>query len=225
METEVQSFLEGKGEGIFDGTLLPVLSSAALGVLICMVYRYLHGGRSSHAKFSVSLAAIAVLTGTLVSVTGESVALSLAMAGLLAVLRFRMAIRDSTDGSYIFWAVAAGLCCGAGRYFAAVAGSAALFALLLLLGRIRDENRVLLVVRAIPKARKEIEDMVASCYGRKAQLRVQNTTLEGVELIYEMSGDVCREAPGAGRDITEILYQLGGVEYVNLVFKGEEPDE
>ncbi len=45
---------------------------------------------------------LTVLTATVMTVIGNNVALSLGMVGALSVVRFRTAVKDSRDTTYIF---------------------------------------------------------------------------------------------------------------------------
>ena len=51
---------------------------------------------------------------------------------------------------------------------------------------------------------------------------MKNTTPETIELIYEMTRSVYMEGYKKEKSITDILYQLGGVEYVNIVVQSDE---
>ena len=41
------------------------------------------------------------------------------MVGALSIVRFRTAIKDSRDTTYIFWTIIVGICCGVGDYVVA----------------------------------------------------------------------------------------------------------
>ncbi|MFR6099324.1 MAG: DUF4956 domain-containing protein [Longibaculum sp.] len=59
--------------------------------------------------------------------------MSLGMVGALSIVRFRTAIKDSRDTTYIFWAIIVGICCGVGDYLVASVGTAVVFIVLLIL--------------------------------------------------------------------------------------------
>ena len=56
----------------------------------------------------------------------------------------------------------------------------------------------------------------------KAVLRVENTTEETVELIYELSQSMLKKAEKKEKDLCSCLYALGNVEYVNIVMQNDE---
>ena len=53
-------------------------------------------------------------------------------------------------------------------------------------------------------------------------LRVENTTEDYVELIYEMTRKLLRRAEQTTPDISGSLYALGNIDYVNLVMQNDE---
>jgi uncharacterized membrane protein YhiD involved in acid resistance len=150
------------------------------------------------------------------------VALSLGMAGALSIVRFRTAVKDSRDTIYIFWAVIIGLCCGVGDFATALIGSGVVAVVLLLMGRVRNENRVLLVIKADRSLETAIESEVFRHFDMKPTLRVKNTTPASVEFIYEMSRRDYERTYKQEATITDALYRAEGVEYVNVVSQSDE---
>ena len=202
--------------------ILHILAAALLSFAIYLSYWYTHTGTAYSKKFNVSLATLTILTGTVMNVIGNNIALSLGMVGALSIVRFRTAIKDSRDTTYIFWAIIVGICCGVGDYLVAGVGSAVVFLILLLFGRVRNENRILLIIRGGKGLGLEMERLVFSYFNKKALLRVRNTTVDRVELIYEMPRKVWQLNYKKSVDIADALYALGDVEYVNTVAQSDE---
>lgn len=197
--------------------------AAVIGLVVYLSYHLSHTGTVYSKKFNVSLLSMAVLTATVVTVISDNIALSLGMVGALSIVRFRTAIKDSRDTIYIFWAIIVGICCGVGDYIIAAAGTAIVFVLLLILGRIKNDNRMLVIIRASRSKERDIQAILFSYFNRKAQLRVENTTEETVEFIYEVSKKMMDQAnKKQEKELTELLYDLGGVEYVNIVTQNDE---
>ena len=202
--------------------VLHIFAAALLSFAIYLSYWYTHTGTAYSKKFNVSLATLTILTGTVMTVIGNNMALSLGMVGALSIVRFRTAIKDSRDTTYIFWAIIVGICCGVGDYLVAGVGSAVVFLTLLLFGRVRNENRILLIIRGAKGLSLEMERLVFSYFNKKALLRVRNTTVDRVELIYEMPRKVWQLNYKKSVDIADALYALGDVEYVNTVAQSDE---
>ena len=199
-----------------------IAMAAVLGLVIYLSYWITHAGTIYSRKFNVSLIMLTVLTCTVMLVIGNNVALSLGMVGALSIVRYRTAIKDSRDTAYIFWAIIAGICCGAGDYLIAAIGSAVVFVILLLLGRIRSDTRRLLIIRGARNTERSIEAVVFEFFSGKANLRVKNTTNDWVEFIYELTSRQIDDAAKSGKFITERLYQIENIEYVNLVSQNDE---
>ena len=213
------------GELSAETILLRLVVSAVLAAFLFLSYRLSHSGSIYSAKFNVSLVALTVITTTVMIVIGNNIALSLGMVGALSIVRFRTAIKDSRDTVYIFWAIVVGICCGSGDYLVAAAGSVVIFVVLLLFGRIRNDNRALLILRTARANESKVESLIFQYYDRKAILRAKNTTDESVEYIYELNGKYLRRPAGekaAGKSITDAVYEIGGIEYFNIVMQNDE---
>ncbi len=109
----------------------------------------------------------------------------------------------------------------------AAVGSAFAFFVLLLFGRIKNDNRVLLIIRASRANEERIEALIFQYYAHKANMRVKNTTETSVEFIYELSNRLVgqgknRPSGKNGKTITHALYEIGGIEYCNLVQQNDE---
>ena len=227
MREYLHQILETSGGDLSAGTIALRLGVAAvIAAFIFLSYRLSHSGSVYSAKFNVTLAALTVITTTVMIVIGNNIALSLGMVGALSIVRFRTAIKDSRDTAYIFWAIVVGICCGAGDYITAGAGSCVVFLVLLLFGRIRTDNRVLLILRAARINEAKVEALIFQYYDRKAILRAKNTTEGSVEFIYELNGRYLErpvsEKAASGKSITDAVYELGGVEYFNIVTQNDD---
>ena len=213
------------GELSAETILLRLIVSAIIAAFLFLSYRLSHSGSIYSAKFNVSLVALTVITTTVMIVIGKNSALCPGMVGALSPLRLRTAIKDSRDTIYIFWAIVVGICCGSGDYLVAAAGSTVIFVVLLLFGRIRNDNRVLLILRTARANESKVESLIFRYYDRKAILRAKNTTDESAEYIYELSGKYLRRAArekAAGKSITDAVYEIGGIEYFNIVMQNDE---
>ena len=198
----------------WEDILLNIVLAAVLGFFIFLSYAISHRGTIYSRKFNASLVILAVLTGTVMTVIGNNIALS--------IVRFRTAIKDSRDTVYIFWSIIVGICCGVGDYAVACIGSAVTFAVILLLGCIKSDNRMLLIIRAHRSKQEPIKAQVYKLFRAKATLRVENTTEDTVELIYEITQKLLRRAEQTTPDIPGSIYSLGNIDYVNLVMQNDE---
>lgn len=222
MRAYLRTILTDGGTLTTEEIILHIAVAAIISIAIYISYWYTHSGTTYSKKFNVTLVTLTILTATVMTVIGNNVALSLGMVGALSIVRFRTAIKDSRDTTYIFWSITIGICCGVGDYMVAAVGSAVVFVALLILGRIRNENRILLVVRGARTKEAELEGTIATYFKNKAVLKVKNTTTESVELIYEMTSKMYSENYKKELSITETLYKIGGVDYINVVTQSDE---
>ncbi|HEK9097429.1 TPA: DUF4956 domain-containing protein [Streptococcus equi subsp. zooepidemicus] len=222
MKQLLRHVFEQRGTLSFQDVLLHIVAAALLSVVIYISYAYTHTGTAYSKKFNVSLMTLTVLTATVMTVIGNNVALSLGMVGALSVVRFRTAIKDSRDTVYIFWTIVVGICCGVGDYTVAATGSSVIFLLLLLMGAVRNDNRLLLIVRCDKHMEVELERLVFNYFSGKAIQRVKNTTSDDIEMIFELSKKDYDSTYQQDNQLTEAVYQLGRVDYFNIVSQSDD---
>ena len=200
-----------------------ILVSGILGFLIFISYMISHRGTIYSKKFNVSLVVLTVLTSMVMTVIGNNVALSLGMVGALSIVRFRTAIKDSRDTVYIFWTIIVGICCGVGDFIVAGIGSAFVFILFLILGAIKNNNRMLVIIRGNRTKEAQIQAVMYKFFGAKAVLRVKNSTTESIEFIYEITAKLLSQAERKNNiGICDEIYKIGNIEYVNTVMQNDE---
>lgn len=216
------SFLESVTEFSILDTVIGLAFALAIGLFIFLVYRKTFSGVMYSTGFALSLVGLAMVTALVIMAVTSNVVLSLGMVGALSIVRFRTAIKDSRDTVYIFWSIIVGICCGVGDYAVACIGSAVTFAVILLLGCIKSDNRMLLIIRAHRSKQEPIKAQVYKLFRAKATLRVENTTEDTVELIYEITQKLLRRAEQTTPDIPGSIYSLGSIDYVNLVMQNDE---
>ena len=202
--------------------LLNFFVAAVLGILIYISYYMANTGTMYSAKFNVSLLMLTLTTTLVMNVIGNNITLSLGMVGALSIVRFRTAIKDPRDTTYIFWCIAVGICCGVSEYLIAGIGSGVIFLFMAVFGAVRNNERYLLIVRAGAKATQQVENTVENWFGGRANLRVKNTTEDSVEFIYELAEKVMRQSEKQKGSISETLYKLGTVNAVNIVCQNDE---
>ena len=133
MREKIYSLFTNPSDMTWQQILMNISAAAVLGMFIFVSYLISHRGTIYSKKFNASLVILTVLTGTVMTVIGNNIALSLGMVGALSIVRFRTAIKDSRDTVYIFWAIIIGICCGVGDYLVASIGSAVTFFVIFIL--------------------------------------------------------------------------------------------
>jgi uncharacterized membrane protein YhiD involved in acid resistance len=112
-----------------------VLSSFVSG-LIYIVFVSFGSTISSRRQFGRIFLIVAVCTTLIIAVIKSSIALSLGLVGALSIVRFRAAIKEPEELSYLFLCVAIGLGFGAGLRIVTLAGSTMILAVIALRGLI-----------------------------------------------------------------------------------------
>lgn len=213
--------------------MLRIGFSVVLGIVIYISYRLTHTETIYSQKFNITLLTLTVLTTTVMTVIGNNIALSLGMVGALSIIRFRTSIKDSRDTIYIFWTIIVGICAGVGDYMVATVGSVAVFLVLLLFGQVKSNNRVLIIIKGSRLLEEEIRKAIFDYFPTAPQLKVKNSTVEKVEMIYEINKKMLDKAQKMetekalnehrdNRTILDILYNLGDIEYTNIVVQNDE---
>ena len=222
MEELFESIFKTTGVLTTGQIALNVFMALVLGIVIFISYAHSHAGTIYSTKFNVSLVMLTIVTSVVMTVIQNNIALSLGTIGALSIVRFRTAIKDPRDTVYIFWAISMGLCAGISCYTIAIIGAFVIFLFLLLFGRIKNNDRLLLVVRGSRKIQNEIESLAFNYFDGKLNLRVNNTTEESCELIYEISRKNYDKASMGKKSIVDKLYKLGNIDYVNVVAQNDE---
>lgn len=105
--------------------LLIIVTSLTLSFLLSFIiswfYKRISSGFSYDRSFGFTLILITVIVCSIMITIGSNIALSLGLIGSLSIIRFRTAIKSSTDMAFIFWCISVGLASGAQIYHAAVA--------------------------------------------------------------------------------------------------------
>ena len=230
MKRYLYEIISNSGNLSTEDIIIRIVVAAALGGAIFLSYWITHSGTIYSRKFNITLLTLTILTATVMTVIGNNIALSLGMVGALSISRFRTSIKDSRDTIYIFWTIIVGICCGVGDYVVAGVGSSVVFLVLLLFGRVRSENRMLLIIRAQRDREEEIRKILFSYFKKPPVIKAQNTTETTVEFIYEVNHKMLAAAQrnqavaadGSKPSLNDQLYALGGVHYVNLVVQSDE---
>ena len=222
MRQYLSELLVSDGNLTTEAVVLRLAAATVIAAFVFISYWLSHDGSIYSKKFNVSLVAMTLITTPVMIVIGNNIALSLGMVGALSIVRFRTAIKDSRDTIYIFWTVVVGICCGSGDYTVAAIGSAFIFLILLIFGRIKNDNRMLLIIRTARVNEEKIEALIFQYYARKANLRVKNTTEKNVEFIYELSRRVMEKHGNSSQSITDAVYSVGNIDYFNIVAQNDE---
>ncbi|MBE6606138.1 MAG: DUF4956 domain-containing protein [Ruminococcaceae bacterium] len=223
MRSQIFNLIKDQSTLTWEQIASNIIVAGILGFLIFISYMISHCGTIYSKKFNVSLVVLTVLTSMVMTVIGNNVALSLGMVGALSIVRFRTAIKDSRDTVYIFWTIIVGICCGVGDFVVAGIGSAFVFIFFLILGAIKNNNRMLVIIRGDRTKESQIQGVMFKFFGAKAVLRVKNSTTDSIEFIYEITAKLLSQAERKNNiGICDEIYKIGNIQYVNTVMQNDE---
>lgn len=233
MDKYFYDLINSSGNLHVEDIIMRIAFSVVMGMVIYISYKFTHTGTVYSHKFNITLVTLTVLTTTVMTVIGNNIALSLGMVGALSIIRFRTSIKDSRDTVYIFWTIIVGICSGVGDYLVASVGSSAVFLVLLFFGRVKNNNRILIIVKGSRLLEQDISKAIFDYFPTAPLLKVKNSTHEKVEMIYEISKKMLDMAQKnetkksldeqrVNRTILDILYALGDIEYANIVVQSDE---
>lgn len=202
-----KSFLEGyAASGLTVKSIVITLSIACLFALYVFVVYRMYTRKTFYSKsFNISLAALTLITTSIILTIQSSIVVSLGMVGALSIVRFRTAIKDPMDLIFLFWAISNGIICGAGLAGIAVASSALLTIGIYVLEQIPVAKApMILVVNAsegsIEKQLLELVKHHSSSYKVKSRILEQGR----FDVIIEVRL----------KEESELLKQVGSIEQV-----------
>lgn len=213
-DTIKKSVLEGFQSDISAARVVTALVMALLAALfILFIYRLTMRRIASSRGFEITLLLVTSISAMIVLTITSNLALSLGMVGALSIVRFRTAIKESSDTAFMFWCVAAGITTGAGFYLISIIGSLFIGLVAVLAVRLtRNGARpYLLVIRTeAENTAANVEKLLTEGHiRRRLSSLVQNDGY--AEIIYEIS------VSAAQQRLVAAIRTLPGVTSVSLV--------
>lgn len=111
------------GELSIQTILIRMAVALLVAVFIYFIYKFTFNGVTFNRNFGGTIFITTLVTAVIMMIIGSNLALSLGMVGALSIIRFRNAVKDSRDITFVFWSVAAGLAAGTGLYPVALLGT------------------------------------------------------------------------------------------------------
>jgi len=195
------------------GTVLLILVIAFLvSLIIYFTYKNTYSGVMYNPRFNVSLIMITMVTTIVMVVIGSNISVSLGMVGALSIIRFRTAIKDPRDTSFIFWAVVSGLACGTQNYMIVLVGSVFVCLILFLFKKkVAVISKYSVIIKGTAIDVDLIERMLNNYLkGFICKGKYQNKSK--IELIYDV-----KFKKGVNNKLFNELSDVPGVDVVNIV--------
>lgn len=185
--------------------------SALMGIYIYFIYRVTAKSGFYNRSFNKSLAVLSVVTTSIILAMQINVIVSLGMVGALSIVRFRNAVKDSMDLSYLFWSISMGIIIGVGLLELAIFVNVCVTALILLLDLLPAFRApCILVVSAGRDTADEALMAAVKSHSKKIKVRSRNVSKRGVEWVIELW---TKEASA----LTDGVLAVEGVSSANLL--------
>ncbi|MDL2218521.1 DUF4956 domain-containing protein [Christensenellaceae bacterium OttesenSCG-928-M15] len=177
---------------LFNSPLSPIqivitLGAALLvGGFIFLIYKYTFGGVLYSRTFNLSLIMITMVTSLVLSLITTNLTMSLGMVGALSIIRFRTAVKDPMDTTFMFWAVAEGMALGAQYFDLALIGMVVIGLIMVLLTsfKFRSSMPYLLILHFHENANGSIKSALKQL--PKNKVRSRTAQQNGIELTVEI---------------------------------------
>lgn len=114
LKTFIADNLSGFSPKAIPGFVFSFIVCAVLSFVLGRLYVKYGNSLSNRKSFSRNFIVLAITTMFIISVVKSSLALSLGLVGALSIVRFRSAIKEPEELTYLFLTIAIGLGCGAG---------------------------------------------------------------------------------------------------------------
>ncbi|MEM1319484.1 MAG: DUF4956 domain-containing protein [Bacteroidota bacterium] len=173
----------------FDEFLLNILLVAGLVSLLRLYYIHFGNSISNRRKFSNNFLPLALGTLLIIMIVKSSIALSLGLVGALSIVRFRAAIKDPEELTYLFIVIGIGLAGGANQPVLAIVAFA-LIILLLYLSRVfggkhtvRREDRLFVNINTDVEDLQQISQLLTNIFPY-VELKRMDTLDKGLDVSF-----------------------------------------
>lgn len=156
-----------------------IISSLILTIIISLfiylIYKKTYSGPLYSKEFNVTLIVVSTVVAAIMMGISSNLALSLGMIGALSIVRFRTAIKDPRDITFLFWSISVGIINGAQFYKLSIISSLFIgFTLILLSKKIQIGQPHILVLKYSGLDHPEISRIIKkNC----TKSKIRNTTV------------------------------------------------
>lgn len=187
---------------------LTLLASIVFGLFIYFVYRFNSRDGFYNRDFNKSLATLPLITAAIMLAMGSNLTISLGMVGALSIVRFRNAIKEPMDLTYLFWSISVGIVTGAGMFELSVIlclAAALVVSLLDFIPTLKAPYLLVVSANSIESENEITENVKKSA--KKFKVRSRNIGKKGAEWIFELQV----------KEESELISAVSAIEGVNSV--------
>lgn len=188
---------------------MSMLVTCVIALYIFAVYRLLARKTFYNKSFNMSLTAITLITAIVILTVQSNIVISLGMVGALSIVRFRTAVKDPMDLAFMFWAIAAGIACGASMIEIAIIGSLFITIMMFVLDRVPVARAAQILVINANAGADYMDDVKAAVEEHSKYFKVKSRNVSDTQL------DVVVEV--FTKDEDELVKAVKGLDKVNSV--------
>lgn len=192
-----------------DEFILNLLVVAVLASLLRLYYIYYGAAISNRTKFANNFLPLALGTLLIIMIVKSSIALSLGLVGALSIVRFRAAIKDPEELTFLFFAIGIGLAGGANQPILAVI--AFIFILIILFahryftkgGSFRQEDRMFININTDIEDLDKVTKLLGGIFPY-VELKRLDTLDKGMDLSFICKADSLNQISKAKNEISQL---------------------
>ena len=153
--------------------LINVILSGIMSGLVYLVYIKFGTALSDRKQFGSSFLLITVCTSLIIALIKSSIALSLGLVGALSIIRFRTAIKEPQELTYIFLCIALGLGFGANERVITISAGILILFILVIRGLAKNKKIQEVFNISVRTKKLELDSVIKSVgsYCRRIDLR------------------------------------------------------
>ena len=168
--------------------LLSLFVVCLIALYIFFAYRFLTRKTFYNKNFAIALAVLAIITAAIILTIQSSIVISLGMVGALSIVRFRTAIKEPMDLVFLFWAISAGIICGAGLYSLAIIASLVITLAIFVLDMIPvSKAPMLLIVNTSDLDGEDAVLNIVKKYSKYYRVKSRNVSANELDMVVEVS--------------------------------------
>ncbi len=171
--------------------LINVAIALVLSIVLELTYRKCANSLSNKSRFSYNFAMLSLITMLIITLVGSSVALSLGLVGALSIVRYRAAIKEPEELTYLFLSIAIGLGMGANQPVVTIIAFIILISVIWIRYFIKPTNKLNaynLVINLQNPSNEDTEKIIAIVKNKfkKATLRRFDQNKENLDLAFKV---------------------------------------
>lgn len=121
---------------------IDMLLTALLSYILSVIYAYFGKSLSNRKSFASNFVLLSLTTMLIISIVKSSLALSLGLVGALSIVRFRAAIKEPEELTFLFMAISIGLGFGAEQRYITIFAFFIISLILITKGLIKNKTQI-----------------------------------------------------------------------------------